>query len=123
MNVVIIEDEELAAMRLESMILKIDPTIEVLAKLESVEESVEWLNNNGDPDLIFLDINMPAMNGWEFLEAYKKINKQGHSVSLIMLTTSLNPEDVQKAREYSEVTDFKSKPLSEEMVRDILDRL
>ena len=58
MDIVIIEDEELAAIRLESMIMKIDPSIQVLAKLESVEESVEWFNNNDEPDLIFLDIHL-----------------------------------------------------------------
>jgi DNA-binding LytR/AlgR family response regulator len=58
MNIVIIEDEELAAMRLESMILKIDPATQVLARLESVEESVAWLSQHDDPDLIFLDIHL-----------------------------------------------------------------
>ncbi len=58
MNIIIIEDEELAAIRLEGMIMKIDPTIQVMAKLESVEESVAWLRENEDPDLIFLDIHL-----------------------------------------------------------------
>jgi DNA-binding LytR/AlgR family response regulator len=58
MKVVIIEDEQLAARRLENMILSYDPDIKVLAKLESVEESVEWFRNNPHPDLIFLDIHL-----------------------------------------------------------------
>lgn len=58
MKVVIIEDEQLAARRLENMILSYDPEIKVLAKLESVEESVEWFRNNAHPDLIFLDIHL-----------------------------------------------------------------
>ena len=58
MNVLIIEDEQLAARRLESMILSYDPAIKVLAKLESVEASVEWFENNVHPDLIFLDIHL-----------------------------------------------------------------
>src|SRR5512147_3177702 len=58
MNVVIIEDEQLAARRLESMINACDPSIHVLAKLESVEESVAWFRNNAHPDLIFLDIHL-----------------------------------------------------------------
>lgn len=58
MRVVIIEDEQLAARRLESMIIAANPQIEVVAKLESVEESVEWFRKNPHPDLIFLDIHL-----------------------------------------------------------------
>lgn len=58
MRVVIIEDEQLAARRLENMIVSTHPRIEVVAKLESVEESVEWFQKNPHPDLIFLDIHL-----------------------------------------------------------------
>jgi DNA-binding LytR/AlgR family response regulator len=58
MRVVIIEDEQLAARRLESMIVSSNPQIEVVAKLESVEESVDWFRINPHPDLIFLDIHL-----------------------------------------------------------------
>ncbi|HAH24735.1 MAG TPA: DNA-binding response regulator [Prolixibacteraceae bacterium] len=58
MNVLIIEDEQLAARRLQNMVLAYDPTIKVLAKLESVEDSVEWFKTNPHPDLIFLDIHL-----------------------------------------------------------------
>lgn len=58
MRVVIIEDEQLAARRLENMILTANQKIQVVAKLESVEESVEWFRNNPHPDLIFLDIHL-----------------------------------------------------------------
>jgi DNA-binding LytR/AlgR family response regulator len=58
MRVVIIEDEQLAARRLESMIVATNPQIQVVAKLESVADSVEWFRNNQHPDLIFLDIHL-----------------------------------------------------------------
>lgn len=58
MRVVIIEDEQLAARRLESMVLTANPQIQVVAKLESVVESVEWFRKNQHPDLIFLDIHL-----------------------------------------------------------------
>ncbi len=58
MKTIIIEDEQLAARRLENMVKIIDPTIEIVAKLESVKESVEWFKNNEQPDLIFLDIHL-----------------------------------------------------------------
>jgi two-component SAPR family response regulator len=58
MKIVIIEDEVFAARRIENMIKEIDPQIEVVAKLESVRESVEWFKKNDEPDLIFLDIHL-----------------------------------------------------------------
>ena len=58
MKIVIIEDEQLAARRLENMIKVYDPEIEVVAKLESVSESVDWFNSNPMPDLILQDIHL-----------------------------------------------------------------
>jgi len=58
MKILIIEDEQLAAQRLENMIISTQPQIEVVAKLESVEESVDWFRKNPHPDLIFLDIHL-----------------------------------------------------------------
>lgn len=58
MKIVIIEDEGFAALRLERLIQEIDPSIEVVAKLESVAESIEWLRNNQEPNLILLDIHL-----------------------------------------------------------------
>jgi DNA-binding LytR/AlgR family response regulator len=58
MDIVIIEDEELAARRLEGMIRSFDPGIKILAKLESIEEAVNWFRAHPEPDLIFLDIHL-----------------------------------------------------------------
>jgi len=58
MKIVIIEDEEFAARRLERMINEIDASIEVVAKLESVVDSIEWFKNNEEPSLILLDIHL-----------------------------------------------------------------
>lgn len=58
MKVVIIEDEAFAAMRLKKMILDYNPDIEIVAELESVQESVKWFKFNPNPDLIFLDIHL-----------------------------------------------------------------
>jgi two-component SAPR family response regulator len=58
MTVVIIEDEVFAARRLENMIRECDAEIEVVAKLESARDSIEWFKANPQPDLIFLDIHL-----------------------------------------------------------------
>jgi len=58
MKIVIVEDELYAARRLEKMIKDVDQDIVVVAKLESVSESIAWFKANKEPDLIFLDINL-----------------------------------------------------------------
>lgn len=68
MKVVIVEDEHLAASKLELMILKYDPKIEILEKLESVESTVSWLQNHNSPDLIFLDIQLTDGTSFEIIK-------------------------------------------------------
>jgi DNA-binding LytR/AlgR family response regulator len=58
MKIVIIEDEAFAARRLENLIKEYNPDFQVVARLESVGESVQWFQENDEPDLIFLDIHL-----------------------------------------------------------------
>jgi CheY-like chemotaxis protein len=89
------------------------------------EEALLFLKkeNRIHPDIIFLDINMPKMNGWEFMESYKELREdQKAKVVVMMLTTSENPEDKKRAALYSEITGFNSKPLTKEMLTAILEK-
>ncbi|QHS58074.1 response regulator [Chitinophaga agri] len=73
------------------------------------------------PELILLDINMPGLNGWEFLEEYTKLkNDAGNNIVVVMLTTSLNPEDKHRATANPHVTAFKNKPLTPSLMEEIL---
>ncbi len=86
-------------------------------------EAIAYLKNENciPPDIIFLDLNMPKMNGWEFLEQYKQlVTAQKAKVLIVILTTSANPDDIKRAKEIQEVTDFETKPLSEELLTKIL---
>lgn len=98
--------------------------------MEVSREALDYLakseaGNNANlypkPDLILLDINMPAMNGWEFLEQYKKMNVT-ESTIVGMLTTSLFPDCKLKADHMPEIAGFEHKPITAEKVAKILEK-
>ena len=75
------------------------------------------------PSLIFLDINMPKMNGWEFLEAFNQLPEQDKQAYVVtMLTTSMNPQDHEKADKYDLVSDYINKPLTQEIFQHLVKR-
>lgn len=89
------------------------------------EEALIFLKkeNQTHPDIIFLDINMPKMNGWEFMEVYQELRAdQKAKVVVVMITTSENPEDKKRAEQFPEIIGFNSKPLTEEILNGILER-
>ncbi len=98
----------------------------IVQSIEIAKNGIEALTylkkeDQKPPDIIFLDLNMPKMNGWEFLEHYKDLDKsQKPKVLIIILTTSANPEHMKKAKEIQDVTGYKTKPLTKEMLSEIL---
>lgn len=82
-RIVIIEDEQLAAERLIMLLKQYDPAIEIVKHLYSVEESIQWLNTNAHPDLLFLDIQLA--DGFCF-DIFKQVNYR----KPIVFTTAYN---------------------------------
>ena len=76
------------------------------------------------PDIVFLDLNMPVMNGWDFLEEYAaRYADKLPGVKIVILSSTVNPEDFRKAAQQPIVTDFISKPISVEALRELSERL
>jgi CheY-like chemotaxis protein len=81
------------------------------------------LLKNSCPELILLDINMPVMDGFEFLEEFEKIpNKSNNKIAIVMLTSSDDKRDVEKASQYS-VAGYLNKPLTEDKINGILESI
>ncbi|MES2574332.1 MAG: response regulator [Bacteroidota bacterium] len=69
------------------------------------------------PQLIFLDLNMPVMGGWEFLDCFSTAEYSNYStIKVIILSSTIDPDDLEKAKKYPMVVDFLSKPISKEML-------
>lgn len=106
------------------VIKKADLDINIIIK-DTGRAAIDYLlskdiPNNPTPDLIFLDINMPSMNGWEFLEEFNMMDKKiQEKAVIVMLTNSENPIEIKKAKEYTFVYDYLTKPLTHEMVEKI----
>ncbi len=79
---------------------------------------------SGFPDVIFLDINMPIMNGWEFLESFeKKAPSLKDSIPVYIVSSSANQDDKERAKEFENVTDYLIKPIMQDQFRHILTSL
>ena len=80
---------------------------DALGELETLVESEEEF-----PDFIFLDLNMPDVDGWDFLNTYRKFPKEvKESCALYILSSSINVDDINKSKLHEDVRDFFSKPL------------
>jgi CheY-like chemotaxis protein len=70
-------------------------------------------------DLVLLDINMPVMDGFEFLEEYNRIENKRNNIYIVMLTSSSDYKDMQEAKKYN-VAGFLNKPLTEEKINNVI---
>jgi CheY-like chemotaxis protein len=131
LNCVLLIDDDEPTNFLNEMLIETANCTEHLQIAQSGKAALTYLaatgiemhksNNSPRPDLIFLDINMPAMNGWEFLQKYYELKKDNENkIITIMLTTSLNPDDKMKAIEMPYVSGYESKPLTPEKLYRIL---
>jgi CheY-like chemotaxis protein len=123
-SIMLIDDNQDDNFIHERAIRKISASSTVITK-ESGADALAHLKSlkSSHADLILLDINMPEMNGWEFLEQYSKLDKELQCQSIIiMLTTSDNEDDLSKAKTITNVKDFITKPLTKEKMAAICEK-
>jgi CheY-like chemotaxis protein len=124
-SVLLVEDDPITIMVCER-IIKMSDFSESVKSCENGKTAIEHINtlietNEKFPQIIFLDINMPVMNGWDFLEEFEKIeDKIKPTPRIFILSSTVDPEDYKRAKSFSAVDDFISKPLSKEFLEKIV---
>jgi CheY-like chemotaxis protein len=125
-NTVLLIDDDITINYFHNRIIqKNEMTNSVLISQNGKEgiQSIKELNlvcTTNDKTLIFLDLNMPIMNGWEFLEELKNLNDTLQlNYKIFVLSSSINPDDRKKAENNPLVTGYLSKPLTKEILEQI----
>ena len=93
---------------------------EILAFESPVDALLALKEGNIKPDVIFLDINMPTMNGFEFLREYANLHISKDNIKLCVLSSSINPEDEDRAIRSPYVTTYIQKNLKEEKLQELM---
>ena len=128
-KILCIDDDAITLMLCKKVIERVSFAQEVLTA-KNGEEAIAYFNELAPqykagtltyPKLTFLDLNMPVMNGWEFLDHYLENDYQNlfKEAKFIVLSSTIDPQDVLKAKEYPMVIDFMSKPITKEMLENL----
>ncbi|MGB6037903.1 MAG: response regulator [Cryomorphaceae bacterium] len=121
MKIMVIDDDSTFLFIFRKQIEKFQD-IEIVSESKNGLEAVNYLkgilkNEGSMPDLIALDLDMPVMNGWNFLDEYEKLCKSGATkIPVCILSSTINQADFDRADNYESVKSFFSKPLTSEQL-------
>lgn len=122
-NLLVIDDDDINIFIIKKIVEKTGFDIDMVSKSNG-QQAIDYLNEEIAaqtqlPHLILIDINMPVMNGWEFVEAYQQLGI-AQPVDLYILSSSVYENDIEKTKSYSSVKGFISKPLSIERLTELI---
>ncbi|OWW25439.1 hypothetical protein B4Q04_07420 [Zobellia sp. OII3] len=120
-TIVLVDDNNATNFIHETYLRRVNCAENILA-FTMGQKAIDYLSNAEDfPELIFIDINMPTMDAWEFMDLYSELDpKSKINTRVILLTTSIIPSDADKMTKYREIKDMMYKPLNEEAIRGIM---
>ncbi|HCM76242.1 MAG TPA: response regulator [Cytophagales bacterium] len=123
-NVLLVDDDKICNFITEATLNRLGVAKQIHSALNG-KEALDLINGyfQGDlaiPDVIFLDLNMPIMDGFQFIEAFKRLEfPKKENILIIVLTSSVNPEDIQRVKTLG-VDYYLTKPISEEKILALL---
>ena len=122
-------DDDPITLMLYKMVIAKATLAETVIVAKNGQEALEYYENseneNSYPELIFLDLNMPIMGGWEFLDNFteKRFYPINENTKIIVLSSTIDPRDIEKVKNYPMILDFISKPVTKEMLEKLKERL
>ncbi|MBC8768959.1 response regulator [Arenibacter sp. BSSL-BM3] len=128
LNVCIVDDDDIYQFTIVKTLKALELTDRIMVFSDG-EEALEFMldNINEDdelPDVIFLDIDMPVMDGFQFMEEYVKIKSNiGKKITIYMVSSSVDPADIERAKKISEITDYIVKPITHDQLKSIIQEL
>jgi CheY-like chemotaxis protein len=123
-NILVVDDDTIANFLIERIVQSTGMARNISKALNGREALAIFENHiyNASPlpEIVLLDLNMPIMNGFEFLKAYGELEfKDKDQILIILVTSSNNPSDIERARQFG-IKYYLTKPISAETIRGIL---
>lgn len=103
--------------------------VDLIKVFENGLDAINYLKENRDnpevlPEIILLDLSMPIMNGWQFLEEFTKINPTiGKKITIYICSSSISHDDITRAKSINEVSDYIIKPITKDKLIDLIKNL
>jgi len=119
-----IDDDPITLMLFKKVVQKASFSEEIITASNGQDAITQINTINNDisnqkkkPQLIFLDLNMPVMGGWEFIDLFNSSYSLNlNNTKIIILTSTIDPEDIKKSKSYPNVIEFLPKPITIEML-------
>ncbi|MCK0157273.1 response regulator [Cellulophaga sp. F20128] len=127
-NICIVDDDDIYQFTIIKTLKSFNLPKNIIAFADGEEALNFMLDNLGEdaklPDVIFLDINMPIMDGFQFMDEYIKIKpKVGKPITIYMVSSSVDPVDIERAKNISAISDYIIKPIRQGQLKTILEKL